>query len=78
METDENAILKLCHTVSKLTYSGKYDQLELLYKSLIEADVIKPIEHLESEEDHDKLLLMSKFLIAFNKRDNPIINNGLI
>jgi len=59
-------------------YSGKYDQLELLYKSLIEANVIKPIEYLDSEEDDDKLLLMSKFLVAFNRRDNLIINNGLI
>ena len=55
-------------------YSGKYDQLELLYKSLIEADVIKPIEHLDTEEDDDKVLLMSKFLVAFNRRDAHITN----
>lgn len=75
METNDKCnLMKLCHTVSTLMYSGKYDQLELLYKSLIEADVIKPIEHLDSEEDDDKVLLMSKFLVAFNRRDAHITN----
>ncbi len=78
METDNKKykMIKLCNIVSGLMYNGKYDQLELLYKELIDADVIKPIKYLDSEEDSDSQFLMFKFLIAFDRIRQDKERNG--
>lgn len=67
MSNSDREFQRLCGIVTHLLCEHEYEKIQLLYNELLKEEVIRPIECLDSTDDHWESLLMFKFLIAFDK-----------